>query len=99
MVYNKNSDEIGALWIKKSSSGNEFMSGNIEIEGKQIKIVCFYNDKKLSDKQPDWKILISRPRTEQKEQFGYTDTTQKTNEALDNASTTEEDIDISEIPF
>ena len=75
MTYQKDPNEIGALWQKQSASGNEFMSGSIEIDGKQIRIVCFANNKR-KENQPDWKILISKPKEEkEKPQYGFTDAT------------------------
>ena len=62
-----NNDKIGALWIKESIKGN-FLSGNIEIDGKKIPIVCFKNTlKKEGEKTPDYNILISKPREEKKD--------------------------------
>lgn len=55
-------NSIGALWIKQSKSGTEFMSGYIEINGQKIDIVVFKNDKGDNDRKPDWKILRSQPR-------------------------------------
>lgn len=43
------------------------MSGNIEIDGKKIAIVCFAN-KKTKDNQPDYRILPSEPRQSTHEQ-------------------------------
>ena len=60
-------DKIGALWIKTSTKG-EFLSGNIEVDGKKIAIVCFRNTlKKEGEKTPDYNILISKPREEKRE--------------------------------
>ena len=87
MSYQKNPDEIGALWTKSN-----YMSGNIEIEGKQIRIVCFPNDRKREEKHPDWKILISRPKAE-KPQYGFTDTAQKVKDVI------ADEINPKDIPF
>ena len=66
-----NNNNIGALWNKKAKDGRPFMTGKIMIgtavdreEGtqKEINIVCFLNDRKTKDNQPDWHILIARPR-------------------------------------
>ena len=60
-------DKIGALWIKTSVKG-DFFSGNIEVDGKKIAIVCFKNTlKKEGEKTPDYNILISKPREEKRE--------------------------------
>jgi len=62
MTYEKNPDEIGALWAKKTKNGKPMFSGMIEVQGEKINIVCFLNSYKREDKHPDYKILISRPR-------------------------------------
>lgn len=55
---------IGALWEKKSTYGTYF-SGQLEMgaPGEKISIVVFNNQHKNSDKHPDWKIFLSRPKT------------------------------------
>ena len=50
-------NELGALWIKESARG-EFLSGTIN----GVRVVCFRNDRKTSDKQPDWRVLKAQPR-------------------------------------
>jgi uncharacterized protein (DUF736 family) len=54
-------NELGALWMKSSARG-EYMTGKITVNGVEIKVVCFPNDNKTSDKQPDWRVLKSTPR-------------------------------------
>ncbi len=56
MAFEKNPDELGALWTKTSSKGT-YMTG--EIDG--VKVVVFAA-KKTSDKSPDWRVLKARPR-------------------------------------
>lgn len=53
----KDPNEIGALWSKTSARG-EYMTGTIN----GVKVVCFKNDRKSSEKQPDWRVLKSQPR-------------------------------------
>lgn len=53
----RNADEIGALWEKQGRRGL-YMTGTI---GGQ-RVVLFKNDRKRSDKQPDWRVLKSQPR-------------------------------------
>jgi hypothetical protein len=55
-------DSIGALWVKTSAKGVDFMSGNIEINGQNIELVVFKNDKGENEKRPDWKVYRSQPR-------------------------------------
>lgn len=56
MAYEKNPDELGALWERESAKGKYFTG---EILGQ--KVVIFAN-KKASDKAPDWRVLKSKPR-------------------------------------
>jgi uncharacterized protein (DUF736 family) len=53
----RNPDEVGALWLKTGSKG-DYMTG--EING--VKVVCFKNDRKTESKQPDWRVMKSKPR-------------------------------------
>jgi uncharacterized protein (DUF736 family) len=55
---------IGALWAKKSAAGDSFLSGSIEIEeGNRINIIVFKNTyKEEGSNQPDFRILLSKPR-------------------------------------
>lgn len=60
MAFEKDPDEIGALWVKSGRKG-EYMTG--EIGG--VKVVLFKNGNKRSDKAPDWRVLKSRPKEQQ----------------------------------
>lgn len=51
-------DEVGALWIKEGQRG-DYMTGTINGQP----VVCFKNDRKTG-KQPDWRVLKAKPRTE-----------------------------------
>ncbi len=53
-------EKIGALWIKKSSKGTEYLSGIIG--GKPV--VVFKNDRKSKPNQPDWQVFPQRSREE-----------------------------------
>lgn len=56
MAYEKNPDELGALWIKTSARG-EYMTGTVNGEP----VVLFRNDKKApGSKAPDWRVM--RPK-------------------------------------
>ena len=57
-----NNRKFGALW-KKSKNDREFMSGEIIVNDKKIRIVCFKRDK-VSDKEPDWDILTTEEHNE-----------------------------------
>ena len=53
----KDPNEIGALWLKEGSKG-PYMTGTIN----DVKVVVFRNDKRGSEKAPDWRVLKSKPR-------------------------------------
>ena len=56
----KDPSEIGALWKKTSGKRTVYLSG--KIDGRQV--VVFANKDKKSDKHPDYRVLLSRPREE-----------------------------------
>lgn len=60
MAYEKNPDEIGALWEKEGRKG-KYLSGYVEIGALKTNIMCF---RVSSDKPnaPKYRILVSRPR-------------------------------------
>ena len=62
--FERDPSDIGALWSRSSQRG-EYLSGTIKIDGREVKVVCFKNDRKSSDKQPDWRVLKSTPRESQ----------------------------------
>ncbi|CAB4192301.1 hypothetical protein UFOVP1236_24 [uncultured Caudovirales phage] len=50
-------DKCGALWIKSSRGGVEFMSGEIELAGVKHRITVFRNGFKTeTNKQPNYQI-------------------------------------------
>jgi len=55
----KDPNELGALWEKTSSRG-PYMTGMINGEP----VVLFKNDRKTTDKQPDWRVLKAKKRDE-----------------------------------
>ena len=57
MAFAKDPDELGALWLKTGRKG-DYMTG--EING--VKVVCFKNGNKRSDKSPDWRVMKSKPK-------------------------------------
>jgi uncharacterized protein (DUF736 family) len=63
--------ELGALWKKKSSTGLEFYSGVVKINGEEIKLVCYANKDKKSDNQPDVRIYKEAPRNNQDNNGGF----------------------------
>lgn len=61
MAYEKNEDELGALWVRTGARG-DYMTGTIEIDGTKHNVVLFKNGNKKSDKSPDWRVLRAKPR-------------------------------------
>ena len=66
MPQEKDPNEIGALWCKVSGKGRPYMSG--VIEGKSVVV---FPKKKTSDKQPDYVVLLSKPREATNEPGGF----------------------------
>lgn len=59
---NKNQNELGALWKKKSKTGMSFLSGYInDHDGQRIDVVMFANSKKTNEKAPDYRLYVSKP--------------------------------------
>jgi uncharacterized protein (DUF736 family) len=59
---NKNQNELGALWKKKSKTGLSFLSGYInDHDGQRIDVVVFANSKKTNEKAPDYRLYVSKP--------------------------------------
>jgi uncharacterized protein (DUF736 family) len=60
--------EIGALWLKKSASGNKYLSGHITsgdeggIEDSKERVIVFANKNKKNDNAPDYRIYKSEPQ-------------------------------------
>ena len=61
---------VGALWETRSRNGLSFMTGNVEVNGHRMKIVAFKNANKKTDKHPDWRIFISKPKPKETGDFG-----------------------------
>jgi len=51
----------GALWTKTAKSGKKFLSGEITIDSKKHYISVFKNEKKTSEKQPDYNMVVNKP--------------------------------------
>lgn len=61
-TQNKNQNELGALWKKKSKTGMSFLSGYIlDNDGTRTDVVVFANTKKSNEKAPDYRLYISKP--------------------------------------
>jgi uncharacterized protein (DUF736 family) len=53
---------IGAFWEKISKSGNKYYSGNIMLNGQKYFLAMFTNNRKSSDRQPDFNIFLSEKK-------------------------------------
>jgi uncharacterized protein (DUF736 family) len=66
--------ELGALWVKKSDKGSQYMTGHIELKGAtgKVQLVVFKNKGKRnedgsytkSEKAPDFRLFLSESREE-----------------------------------
>lgn len=55
----ENEKPSGALWIKTSKAGNEYFSGQIEVEGKKYYISAVKNQKATPEnRQPSYNIYL-----------------------------------------
>jgi len=63
MAFEKNPDELGALWAKTGAKG-DYMTGTIG----GVNVVCF--PAKPSEKGPAWRVLKSKPREEKDMRHG-----------------------------
>lgn len=92
----KNPNNIGSLWIKKSQTGKTFLSGLIEHKGEKVYFSVFPNTYKDNEKQPDYNIMKSNYEAPKDEFIGETnkdigkDVVEKDNI---NPKTGEQDID------
>lgn len=59
---------IGALWFNKGKKQN-YMTGQIEIDEKQYKIVVFKNNYKQEDNQPDYRIYFKAEKPAEQEEI------------------------------
>lgn len=57
MPFEKDPNELGALWKKTSSGGKDYLSGTVN----GVDVVCFLNTKKTG-KQPDYRVMKSQPK-------------------------------------
>jgi hypothetical protein len=57
MAFEKNPDELGALWVRRGAKG-EYLTGQIN----GLDVVCFAV-KSDNPKAPAWRVLKSKPKT------------------------------------
>jgi hypothetical protein len=79
-----NNDMKGALWSRVSKNNVKFLSGTVEIGGQKFGLAIFKNDKKKSDKHPDYRVLVKDLDEQNK-------STQRPVQS--------KEVDIDEIPF
>jgi len=86
--------EIGALWLKKSASGNKYLSGHItsgedgQIEESRERVIVFANKDKKNEKAPDYRIYKSEPQQVQQA------TSTEAKASKDSSANEEEDLDV-----
>lgn len=92
---NNKKKEQGALWLKKSKQGNEFLSGYILDENNEkLSIVVFKNSyKKPGESSPDYRIYPSNT------EGAPTQKAQEKNISLPEIEVKSEETDSEEIPF
>ena len=60
-----NNLRIGSLWERTSKNGEPYMSGELLINGKTVKIIVFRNKQEWIDeneKRPQWEIQKSKDK-------------------------------------
>lgn len=82
--------EKGALWLKKSKAGADFLSGYVVDDNKnRINIVVFKNNfKKPGESSPDYRIYLSENPAQQKQESKVVDSV-----------ATQEESQSDDIPF
>jgi hypothetical protein len=97
-TQNKNSRDLerGALWLKKSKAGADFLSGYVIDENKnKINVVVFKNNyKKPGEMSPDYRIYLSEtPANQQgKQPLKSEGNSLSTEVTADNQQDTSDDI-------
>jgi|TARA_R110000751_G_scaffold23569_4_gene65091 uncharacterized protein (DUF736 family) len=83
-------EEIGALWKRKSKNGLTYLAGHVKIEDelgteKMVKVVLFSNKKKTNEKQPDFRMYVSKalPRQDEEASSAPAEAPQESSEAED----------------
>ena len=54
--------KFGSLWEHTNQNGDIFFSGELFVDGKKVDIVVFRRREKINDREPDWDILVARPK-------------------------------------
>ncbi len=59
-----NLEKIGVLWANVSKNDNKYFSGTITLNGQSYNILIFRNNKKKTEKSPDYQIFLKEERKE-----------------------------------
>lgn len=66
MAFEKDPNELGALW-KKTGAKGEYLTGTIEVNGQKINVVCFATNNDPGSNRPAWRVLKSVPKADKPE--------------------------------
>ena len=94
---NSKKKEQGALWLKKSKQGNEFLSGYfLDENDEKVSIVVFKNGyKKPGESSPDYRIYLSN----MEEGAGSKSQGKNASVSTPESRSPSEEADSEEIPF
>ena len=53
-----NLEKIGVLWVNVSKNYNKYFSGTITLNGQSYNVLVFKNNKKKTEKSPDYQIFL-----------------------------------------
>ena len=74
--------ELGALW-KRESPNQKYLTGKLQVDGKEVNVVVFSNRHKSKDNQPDFRVYKSEPRNQNSENSqGSSDSGQQEEEMI-----------------
>jgi hypothetical protein len=67
---NWDDSEIGSLWLRKTKTNQDILSGKVKVNGTEVEVVGFRNKAKYlngevivgKEKNPDFRLYISEPR-------------------------------------
>jgi hypothetical protein len=92
-------EEAGAFWIKKSKTGNQFLTGKIKSKsGEEISVIVFKNKYKTEgSNQPDYRIYFDNnlPKNNSSE----TSSIEEKSKSSKKESTVTKEAKTEEIPF
>lgn len=87
--------KVGAFWKRTGkTSGKEFYSGKIEVDGIEIDVVMFPNGYKKENKHPD--LIVYR---QEDQNYQQNDVNEAVNDRNNYPDYPEDEIDPDDIPF